>query len=105
MAIGIKAVRDLFKIVDNRKISATKFIDGGAPIFLASKMNTHMDIVGAKYIIPLEIRILRLFVDSYMELAREKRPEEARPCATIIIRAPRNLQEEGKNSPTISKAI
>lgn len=78
----------MFRILDRRKISAVKFIDGGAPMFLASIMKTHIDITGAMYIIPLEIIILRVFVDSYIELANENSPDEASPCAIIINRAP-----------------
>ena len=66
-------------MVVRRKISATRFIDGGAPIFLAIKMKSHRERIGAMYITPLATMSLRVFVASYKVFAREKRPEEARP--------------------------
>lgn len=91
--------------MDNNKTSATKFIDGGAPIFLANIINSQSDIVGAMYISPFEIIILRVFVDSYIELARENRPEEARPCATIINKVPKIPHVEIDKRPTIRRAM
>lgn len=88
-----------------RKISAVRFIDGGAPIFPASMIKSQRDIAGEMHIIPLEIIMLRVFVDSYIEFAREKRPEDARPCATIMTRAPIIPQVDLSISPAMRRAI
>lgn len=91
--------------MESRKISAVKFIDGGAPIFPASMIKSHRDIEGAKIITPLVTKRLRVLVASYIELAREKSPEDANPWATIIRRAPTNPQVAGKNTPTMRRAM
>lgn len=74
-------------------------------MFLARRMKSHKDAAGVKYIRPFDTIILRVFVDSYIELAIENSPDEAKPWATIISRHPTKLHEDEKKSPTISKAI
>lgn len=103
--IGMRAGADLFRTLVRIKISADKFIDGGAPIFDAAITNSQRDRAGEATIMPLVIAILRVFVVSYMELAMEKRPEEARPWAIIIIITPEKAHWEGRKIAKIISAI
>ena len=70
------------------KISAPKFKEGGAAMFLAEKQNHQNVIEGKKDIMPLVIYIPREFVVSYVIFARENIHEEQRPWAISIINAP-----------------
>jgi len=71
-----------------KKISLIKLIDGGAAILEAANRNHHNDIIGAPVISPLVKYILRVWVTSYLRLAKIKRADELNPWAIIIINAP-----------------
>lgn len=93
-AMNRMAICDLFRILIINIISAARFIDGGAPIFIITIRKSQKEIFGDRDIRPLERIILRVFDDSYIKLAMEKRPEEASPCANIIVKDPIILQLE-----------
>jgi hypothetical protein len=63
----------------NNKISPIRLIDGGAPIFIAKRMNQNRDIQGKILIKPLTMKILRVEVFSYIILAKENIPEDTNP--------------------------
>lgn len=88
-----------------RKISAERFIDGGAPILAAAIIKSQRDRIGEENINPLAIAMLRVLVTSYIALAIEKSPEEASPWATIIMMAPEKDQREGSITVKIIKAM
>lgn len=89
----------------NKKISPTKFKEGGAAIFLEANKNHHKDILGIKFISPLLIKSLRLPVRSYTILERQKRPEEQSPCPIINTYEPINPQIESVINPLITIPI
>lgn len=60
-------------------ISAIKLREGGAAIFLILSKNHHKVILGKMFISPRLISNLRLPVRSYTMLARQNKPEEAKP--------------------------
>lgn len=62
-----------------RIISLNRLIEGGAAIFAAQRRNHHRAIYGEIIASPLEIKILRVFVDSYVLFAIENSAEEDRP--------------------------
>lgn len=69
-------------------ISPNKFNEGGAAILDLLSKNHHKLIEGIKLISPLFKNNLRLLIRSYEILAKQKSPEEQRPCANIITNAP-----------------
>lgn len=71
-----------------REISLSKLIEGGVAMFAAIRRNQGIDKVGRVLISPLVRNRLRVWVDSYIVLAPAKRPDEDRPWAIIIRRAP-----------------
>jgi len=52
------------RMVDSRRISLIKLIEGGAAIFVATRRNHHIDIMGNRFNIPLVKNNLRDEVDS-----------------------------------------
>ena len=92
-------------IFTRRKISADRFIDGGAPILAAAMIKSHIERIGEENIRPFAIAILRVLVTSYIELAIEKSPEEANPCAIIIMMVPERAQVEDSKILKIIKAM
>lgn len=79
-------------------ISAPKFIDGGAPILAQAPKKIKIERAGVMDIRPLVRANLRVFVLSYIELARANRADEARPWAIIMVREPINLHWENIKS-------
>lgn len=78
------------KILVVKRISLSKFNEGGALMLKILKRNQIIVNLGKRIIIPLFNRSLRLPERSYTQPTKKKRPEETRPCPTIIIRAPSN---------------
>lgn len=75
-----------FLITEEKIItSPSKFINGGAAIFLAQKINHQRDIFGKRLIWPFAIRRLRVFVKLNAIPAIAKSAEEQSPWATIVI--------------------
>lgn len=72
----------------NRLISPNKLIVGGAAIFAELNKNHHKAMLGIKFNKPLLINKLRLPNRSYEMLAKQNKPEEHSPCATIKEYAP-----------------
>jgi hypothetical protein len=70
------------------KISPNKLIEGGAPIFIASKIKQNKDMWGKMLIKPFIMKILRVEVLSYSIFARQNIPEETKPWANIIKKLP-----------------
>lgn len=70
------------------KISLSRLMDGGAAIFALTKRNHHIDIMGRLTRIPLVRAMLRVWVCSYVILARLNRAEDTSPCAIIIANLP-----------------
>lgn len=77
--IIIEVIIDFLMIAVNKMISLSKLIDGGAAIFQAEKINHHIVKIGSEVIIPLVRYMLRVWVISYVILARIKRAEEHSP--------------------------
>jgi hypothetical protein len=76
--IGI--VNEENEIVAVIKITSDNIlIEGGAPRFLADRINHQIAITGNKFIIPFNNIRLRLWAVSYMVFAKAKRPDEANP--------------------------
>lgn len=71
-----------------KTISETILIEGGAPRFLAERINHQTAIMGKRLIIPFNIIKFRLWAVSYTILAKAKRPEDVSPWATLKSRAP-----------------
>lgn len=71
-----------------RRISLSRLIDGGAAILVLQLINHHRVMEGKMLIIPLVKKILRVWVNSYVVLARRNSAEEDNPCAIIMARAP-----------------
>ena len=80
-------------------ISDSKLIDGGAAMFAAEKRNHHIVIVGKIICIPFVRNNLRVLVDSYVMFASAKSPDEHRPWATLMPRAPCHPQVELDRRP------
>jgi len=74
-------------------ISLSRLIEGGAAILEAANRNHHIVIIGALVIRPLVKYILRVWVISYLKLAKMNRAEDLKPWAIIIIKAPYIPQE------------
>lgn len=87
-------IEDFLKIAVNKMISLSKLIDGGAAIFHAEKINHHIVIIGRAVIIPLVKNILRVWVTSYVRLAKIKSADEQSPWAIMIINPPHIAQFE-----------
>lgn len=66
-------------------ISPAKFMNGGAAILLAAKMNHQIAILGRIVIWPLVIRILRVFVIENVMPANANRADEHSPCVVIVM--------------------
>jgi hypothetical protein len=76
--IGI--VNEENEIVAVIKITSDNIlIEGGAPRFLADKINHQIVITGNRFIIPFNNIRLRLWAVSYTVFAKAKRPDEANP--------------------------
>ncbi len=71
-----------------KRISLRRLTEGGAAIFALQLINHHNVIEGKILIIPFVRKILRVWVNSYVELASRNRAEDDKPCAIIIARAP-----------------
>ena len=93
------------KIEEKSEISAIKFSEGGAAILAIDKKNHIKVIIGNIACMPLVKNNLRVWVASYKELAMAKRPEELKPCAIIIMRAPSNPQYEDDTAPAVISPI
>jgi hypothetical protein len=78
-AIIVAEIKDFAIILVKRKISPTKFIVGGAAIFVIENKSHQIDNDGEIVSSPFVKNILRVFVWSYVELAREKSAEEHNP--------------------------
>jgi len=79
-------------IAVSKIISLSRLIDGGAAIFQAEKINHHIVKIGSEVIIPFVKYMLRVWVISYVMLARINSAEEHNPCAIIIINPPHIAQ-------------
>lgn len=71
-----------------KTISESMLIEGGAPKFLAEKINHQAVIAGKRFIMPFNTIKFRLWAVSYTVLAKAKRPEDVSPWAIIKSRAP-----------------
>ena len=69
-------------------VSDSIFREGGAPRFLADRINHQAVIAGNKFIIPFNIIRLRVWDVSYIVFAKANRPEDTKPCAIIKSSAP-----------------
>lgn len=96
---------DFDRMFDRRKISAARFIDGGAPRFIHERMNNQREILGPIDKIPTVKDNLRVFVISYIELAILNNAEEASPWANIISKVPVILHLENKVRLASNKPI
>lgn len=82
-------VRQEKEIVAVIKIASDSIlIDGGAPRFLAERINHQIVITGKIFIIPFRSIKFRLWDVSYTVFARANKPEETRPWAITKRRAP-----------------
>lgn len=70
------------------RISAIKFGNGGRAILAKVIISHQNDIRGNKACRPRFMKIERVWVRSYVILARQNKPDETNPCAIIIARAP-----------------
>lgn len=105
MAKGTAYHHDAHKEEVIKQISANKLIEGGAAILQALKTN-HQNVRDGKILmIPLVKNNLRVFVLSYVILARENRHEEHKPCETINVNAPHQPQAEFRVTPMITRAM
>lgn len=77
--IRIAVIVDFLRIAVNKTISLRRLMDGGAAIFHAEKRNHHIVKIGRVLIIPLVRYILRVWVISYVTLAKINIAEEHRP--------------------------
>ena len=68
--------------------SESILIEGGAPRFLAERINQQTVVVGNRFIMPFNTIKFRLWAVSYTVLAKTKRPEDVSPWAIIKSRAP-----------------
>ena len=78
-AIGIANMVDIYRIEVRRRISLSRFIDGGAAKFAANRMNHHSAMAGNRDRSPLVRNKLRVWVDSYVELAIANRADLQSP--------------------------
>ena len=62
--------------------------EGGVAIFVAEKRSHQKVRLGRRLDMPLDRKMLRVLVFEKLKLARTKRPEEVRPWAIIVARAP-----------------
>lgn len=69
-------------------ISPARFMNGGAAILLAAKINHQMAILGRIVIWPLVIKILRVFVIENVMPASANKADEHSPWVVIVIYAP-----------------
>lgn len=92
--IRIEVIVDFLRIAVRRIISLNKLIDGGAAIFHAEKINHHIVRIGSVVIIPFVRYILRVWVISYVMLAKINKADEHNPWAIIIISPPHIAQLE-----------
>lgn len=74
-------------------------------MFAQEKINHSIDMVGKRFRSPLVINILRELVASYVILAIANIPDEQRPWAIIIKRAPLNPHIELVIAPAIIRPI
>lgn len=68
-----------FIVGGSRRTSAMKFIVGGAPILAAVNRNHHNANLGVVISNPFVKRALRVLVTPYVILAKENRPDLAKP--------------------------
>lgn len=79
---------DVKRMDANRVISAIRLMVGG-PAMLATVKKNHINVINGNIDCnPFVRNRLRVCVDSYIELAMANRPEDLKPWAIIIIRAP-----------------
>lgn len=71
-----------------RRISLSRLIEGGAAIFALTNKNHHIDMIGSLTRIPFVRLIFRVWVCSYVMLARLNKADDTRPWAIIIARLP-----------------
>lgn len=88
-----------------KNISLSRFLVGGAAIFIAQFKNHHIVIVGKIVIIPFVIKILRVWVDSYNIFDSANSLDEHRPCASIIVSAAFHPQDDIDIIPLIRSLI
>jgi len=94
------------EIVAVRSItSASMLIEGGAPKFLAARINHQIVRAGNKFINPLIISIFRVVDVSYVMLAREKSAEEIKPWAIIKSKAPDQPHKFIEKIPAVTRPI
>jgi len=70
------------------KISLARFIEGGAEMLIAKKINHQNIRLGKIFAKPLISMILRVWNLEYTIFTKRKRADEDNPCANIIIIAP-----------------
>jgi len=71
-----------------KKISEIKFNVKGAAMLQQLKKNNIKQRMGEIIKTPLTKTILRIWILSYNIFTNEKRPDDAKPCATINIKPP-----------------
>lgn len=103
--IRLTVKKEYAKILVRSIISPRRLIDGGAAILAAENINHQNVIAGNNIIIPLVINMLRVFVVSYVMLARANIHEEHRPWASIIVRAPCHPQVVFDIMPPVARPM
>lgn len=88
-----------------KEISAKRLMDGGAAMLQIDSRSHHIEKAGKSLRIPLVKNILRVFVLSYVMLARLNMQEEHKPWAIIMARAPCHPHEEHNIAPMITNAM
>lgn len=86
-------------------ISLSRLIEGGAAILQQIMKNHHIDIIGIRLRIPFVRIKLRVWVDSYVILARQNSAEELNAWAIIIVIPPNIPIDEFDNIPTHIRPI
>lgn len=98
-------MREVLRVLEISMISLIRLILGGAAMLAADIMNQSIVMAGNRLISPLVRSRLRVWVVSYVMLARENIAEEHRPWAIIIVKAEDQPQVELDMVPAIKSPI
>jgi len=85
--------------------SESILIEGGAPRFLAERINHQIVIAGKRFIMPFRSIRFRLWAVSYSVLTKAKRPEDTSPWAIIKSRAPAHPHWVCVITPAVTRPI
>lgn len=86
-------------------ISLNVLIVGGAEMFKAININHQNVILGISVIIPLNIKMFRVWYLKYKSFTNKNRADEDNPWAIIIIIAPVNPIKLNENKPVNTNPI